>query len=88
MYKFTGETAWIAFPDPGFHRQPATDPVAQRDAEAIFNANTMVYTSQQNVKGAINDTLNSYPVIRSVGQNPKKNKIKKSVDLTSAYLAF
>ena len=32
--------------------------------------------------------LNSYPAIRSVGQNPKKNKIKKPVDLTSAYLAF
>ena len=34
------------------------------------------------------DGVNSYPAIRSVGQNPKKNKIKKPVDLTSAYLAF
>ena len=32
--------------------------------------------------------INSYHPIRSVGQNPKKNKIKKPVDLTSAYLAF
>ena len=32
--------------------------------------------------------INSYQPERSVGQNPKKNKIKKPVDLTSAYLAF
>ena len=30
--------------------------------------------------------VNSYPAIRSVGQNPKNKKIKKPVDLTSAYL--
>ena len=33
-------------------------------------------------------TVNSYHLKRSVGQNLKKNKIKKPVDLTSAYLAF
>ena len=32
--------------------------------------------------------VNRNPTIRSVGQNPKKKKIKKPVDLTSAYLAF
>ena len=58
IYKLTGESPWVDFPDPGFHRQPATNTVGQRDAEAIFNANTMVFTSQQNVKGAINDALN------------------------------
>ena len=31
--------------------------------------------------------VNRNPTIRSVGQNPKK-KTKKTVDLTSAYLAF
>ena len=32
--------------------------------------------------------FNSYRPIRSVGQNPKKNRIKKPVDLTSVYLTF
>ena len=60
MYALMWETPWIDFPDPGFHRQAdgSLNPVAQRDAEAIFNATIMVYTSQQNVKGAVNDALN------------------------------
>ena len=45
------------------------DPVAQRDAEAIFNANIMVFTSQQNVKGAINDALNE-AVPKAYRRNP------------------
>ena len=59
------------FPDPGFHRQAngLLDPVGQRDAEAIFNANIMVLTSQQNVKGAINDALNE-AVPKAYRHNP------------------
>ena len=71
IYELTGEPAWIDFPDPGFHRQAdgLLDPVAQRDAEAIFNANIMVFTSQQNVKGAINDALNE-AVPKAYRRNP------------------
>ena len=60
MYALTGEPVWIDFPNPGFHRQAngSFDPVVQRDAKAIFNAAIMVYTSQQNVKGALNGALN------------------------------
>ena len=47
FYALTGETPWIGFPDPGFHRQAngSLNPVAQRDANVIFNAAIMVYTS-------------------------------------------
>ena len=69
IYKLTGESPWVDFPDPGFHCQPATDTVGQRDAEAIFNANTMVFTSQQNVKGAIKDALNE-AVPKAYCRNP------------------
>ena len=60
IYALTGNTPWINFLDPGFHRQAdgSLNPVAQRDAEAIFNAAIMVYTSKQNVKVAVNDALN------------------------------
>ncbi len=34
------------------------------------------------------DVLNRNPTIRSVGQNLKKKKLKKTVDLTGAYPAF
>ena len=69
IHALTGEPAWIDFPDPGFHCQLANDPVAQRNAEAIFNANTMVFTSQQNVKGTINDALNE-DVPKAYRRNP------------------
>ena len=48
IYALTGETAWIDFADLGFRRQAngSLDPVAQRNAEAIFNVAIMVYTFQ------------------------------------------
>ena len=60
MYALTGESAWIDFFNPGFHRHAngTFNPVAQRNTKAIFNAAITVYTSQQNVKGAVNDALN------------------------------
>jgi hypothetical protein len=71
MYALTGESAWIGFPDPGFHRQVdgTLNPVAQRDADAIFSAAIIVYTSQQNVKGAVNDALNE-AVPKAYRRNP------------------
>ena len=71
IYALTGETAWIDFPDPGFHCQAdgSLNPVAQQDAEAIFNVAIMVYTSQQNVKGAVNDALNE-AVPKAYRRNP------------------
>ena len=71
IYALTGETAWIDFADPGFRRQAdgSLDPVTQRNAEANFNANIMVYTSQQNVKGAVNDALNE-AVPKAYCRNP------------------
>ena len=69
IYRLTGEPPWVDFPDPGYHRQPAADTIGQRDAEALFNANTMVFTSQQNVKGAINDALNE-AVPKAYRRNP------------------
>ena len=60
MYALTGESAWIDFFNPGFHRHAngSLVLVAQRDADTIFSAAIMVYTSQQNAKGAVNDTFN------------------------------
>ena len=48
IYALTGESAWIDFPNPGFHLQADStlNPVAQRDADAIFGASIIVYTSQ------------------------------------------
>ena len=71
IYALTGEPPWVNFPDLGFHRQAdgLFDPVAQRDAGAIFKDNIMVFTSQQNVKGAINDALNE-AVPKSYHCNP------------------
>ena len=59
------------FPNPGFHRQAngLLNPVAQCNAEAIFNANIMVFTLQQNVKGAIDDSLNE-AVPKAYRRNP------------------
>ena len=55
VYALTGEVAWINFSNPGFHRQAdgSLDPIAQRDANTISGAATMVYTTQHNVKGAV-----------------------------------
>ena len=71
MYALTGEAAWIGFPDPGFHRQVdgTLNQVAQRDADAIFSAAIIVYTSQQNAKGAVNDALNEV-VPKAYRRNP------------------
>ena len=71
VYALTGEAAWIGFPDPGFHRQVdgTLNQVAQRDADAIFSAAIIVYTSQQNAKGAVNDALNEV-VPKAYRRNP------------------
>ena len=60
IYALTGEVPWVQFPDPGFHRQAdgTLDATGQRDADAIFTAASKVYTSQQNVKAAVNEALN------------------------------
>ena len=60
IYALAGEPAWIYFPNPGFHCQAdgTLNPVAEGDGEATFNVAIMVYTSQQNVIGAVNDALN------------------------------
>ena len=71
IYALTEEAAWINFYDPGFHRQAdgSLNPVAKRDADAIFGAAIIVYTSQQNVKGAFNDALNE-AVPKAYRRNP------------------
>ena len=45
------------------------NPFAQRDAKAVFNAAIIVYTSQQNVKGAVNDAPNKV-VPKAYRHNP------------------
>ena len=47
VYALTREAAWIDFPNPGLHRQADgyLNPVTQRNADTIFGAATLVYTS-------------------------------------------
>ena len=78
IYALTGEAAWINFPNPGFHRQAdgTLNPVAQCDANAIFRAAIIVYTSQQNVKGAVNNTLNK-AVPKAYRCNPNVIRVRE-----------
>ena len=78
MYTLTREAAWIGFLDPGFHRQAGStlNPVAQRDANARFSAVIIVYTSQQNVRGAVNDALNK-AVPKAYRRNPNGIRVRE-----------
>jgi hypothetical protein len=71
IYALTGEVPWVDFPDPGFHRQAdgTLNPIGQRDADAIFSAAIIVFTSQQNVKAAVNDALNK-SIPKAYRRNP------------------
>ena len=50
----------INFPDPGFQWQVdgTLGTVVQCDADATISVSIIVYTSQQNAKGTVNNTLN------------------------------
>ena len=41
-----------------YNWKPTLNPVVQRDGNAIFGAAIVIYTSQQNMKGVVNDALN------------------------------
>jgi hypothetical protein len=78
IYALTGEVAWINFPDPGFHCQAdgTLNPIGQCDADAIFSAAIIVYTSQQNLKAAVNDALNK-SVPKAYRRNPNVIEVRE-----------
>ena len=51
-YALSTNEPWQDFPNPGNHRAAdgMMNAVEQRDADAVFNAQMIVYTSQENVK--------------------------------------
>ena len=59
-YALSTNEPWQDFPFPGNHRAAdgMMNVVEQRDADAVFNAQMIVYTSQENVKRAAIGALN------------------------------
>ena len=59
-YALSTNEPWQDFPNPGNHRAAdgMMNAVEQRDADAVFNAQMVVYTSQENVKQAAIGALN------------------------------
>jgi len=59
-YALSTNVPWADFPNPGNHHSAdgMINVVEQRDADAVFNAEMIVYTSQENVKQAAIGALN------------------------------
>ena len=71
IYVFMGEPVWINFPDLGFycHANRTLNPLAKGDDVAIFSVSIIVYTSENSVKGVVNDALKE-AVSKAYPSNP------------------
>jgi hypothetical protein len=58
IYALRTPTLWTDWPDPGPHPAAAQTTVEQGNIRALYEADKMVYDSQQNVKRAVTDVLN------------------------------
>ena len=56
-YALTGESPWVDYADPGFHRPLGGDAPQQRDLDATFAMASNIFQSQENVRQAINKAL-------------------------------
>ena len=53
-YVLLGKPSWQSFPDLGFHPQLGGTATAQRDIEVQYNVTKNIFSSQENVRQAIN----------------------------------
>ena len=60
VYALTGAAPWVNVPNPGVHRvaDGTMSATQQRDAEVIYTAQLKVWTSENNVRSAVNAGLN------------------------------
>jgi hypothetical protein len=60
VYPLTGAALWISFLNPDYHHHAdgSLDTTEQQDSAEVFRAAVSIYNSQQNVNGAVNNTLN------------------------------
>jgi len=77
IYALRTPTQWNDWPDPGPHPAAATTTVEQNNLRNLFEANKIVYDSQQNVKRATNDALNK--AIPQAFRKPVGNQIGTKV---------
>eukprot|EP00804_Cyclotella_cryptica_P024020 CCRYP_020051-RA/>CCRYP_020051-RA protein AED:0.50 eAED:0.38 QI:0/-1/0/1/-1/1/1/0/399 len=75
IYALCCAIPWAKWPDPGNHPTAANTSVEQRNVKTIYDANRVVFDSQENVRGAINDALNEAipnafrkPIVNQRGQ--------------------
>eukprot|EP00804_Cyclotella_cryptica_P006988 CCRYP_007119-RA/>CCRYP_007119-RA protein AED:0.63 eAED:0.16 QI:0/0/0/0.5/1/1/2/0/878 len=59
IYALRCAIPWAEWPDPGNHPAAANTSVEQRNIKTIYDANRVVFDSQENVCRAINDALNN-----------------------------
>eukprot|EP00804_Cyclotella_cryptica_P028204 CCRYP_011045-RA/>CCRYP_011045-RA protein AED:0.18 eAED:0.15 QI:0/0/0/1/1/1/2/0/1234 len=77
IYALRCEAPWTEWPDPGNHPAAANTSVEQRNVKTIYDANRVVFDSQENVRRAINDALND--AIPNAFRKPIGNQMGQKV---------
>eukprot|EP00804_Cyclotella_cryptica_P013523 CCRYP_017243-RA/>CCRYP_017243-RA protein AED:0.41 eAED:0.30 QI:0/0/0/1/1/1/5/0/1642 len=77
IYALRSVIPWTEWPDPGNHPAAANTSVEQRNVKTIYDANRVVFDSQENVRRAINDALNE--AIPNAFRKPIGNQMGQKV---------
>eukprot|EP00804_Cyclotella_cryptica_P012938 CCRYP_002290-RA/>CCRYP_002290-RA protein AED:0.50 eAED:0.37 QI:0/0/0/1/0/0/2/0/633 len=77
IYALRCEAPWTEWPDPGNHPAAANTSVEQRNVKTIYDANRVVFDSQENVRRAINNALND--AIPNAFRKPIGNQMGQKV---------
>ena len=77
IYALRCATPWAEWPDPGNHPAAANTSVEQRNVKTIYDANRVVFDTQENVRRAINDALNA--AIPNAFRKPIGNQMGQKV---------
>eukprot|EP00804_Cyclotella_cryptica_P001036 CCRYP_008351-RA/>CCRYP_008351-RA protein AED:0.69 eAED:0.47 QI:0/-1/0/1/-1/1/1/0/427 len=77
IYALQCAIPWAEWPEPGNHPATANTSVEQRNVKTIYDANRVIFDSQENVRRAINDALNE--AIPNAFRKPIGNQMGQKV---------